>query len=419
MQLKDTLNQLSNNTKLNKKYYLLILSSITFLILLVYFEYFSAQEVNINDISLTKVKYGEIEPIKNVIGEVMSRDTTALISQVSGIIKSNNLYNGKNIAKSELLVELENPEIQYAYVDINSQLLQLKNESKLQIAKKELEIFNKKNQLSKVELQLEFEKLKYQGKLKLAKKGVISALDIKSIELEIKIIEKGIKDSLYEIKLNEDIFELEKINYQSQIETLTNKLALEKSKVNKLSVTSPINGQVLRISDKVAVGASIQKGELLASIFDEKNLKIRLRVPPSIVKNLSVGLKSQIEIRNKLIPAEVSFIENKVNNGSVYVWLKAQINLSEISSEGENVNAKLLLPVKSNTRLLAKPLWYNGPGLYKSYCFKDEVLEPCEVEFGAADKNHVNLISTNAGFDAFELSNNSHWLGDTALRVRL
>lgn len=413
MQLIDTLKVVSAGKKKSNTFILFSGVSV-FLICIIYFSFFYHNTVDFETLKIDAPEIRSISPQKRVVGEVKLRKQTSLISRVSGVIDHIAIQDGQEIKENQLIATIYNPEIEQNYVTITNKISQLKNDSKLELAQRQLVLFEKRSQLEKAKLSLAFERQKYISILGLADNGLISSFELKADELEIKIIEQELFDLQQALILNEEILSLERINNQTKIKILEGELLLAKEKVDQLNIYSPLTGRVLNVNENMAIGAAVSSGELIANLYDKKDLDVRLRVPPSTAKIFSVGLNVKINIDAQQVLGKIDFIENKVSNGASHIWLKTNEPLVNMSSEGEQVTADVILPVKESVLTLLRTDWYTGAGKYQLYCYRSKQLESCEVELGESDENYIELVNNHSQIDGFEVSQNAHWLGKTA-----
>ena len=410
MHLFDTLNNIRSNNKTNGQF-IFISGSFSFLLCIAYFTLFYNTAISFKELNIDIPKVRSIAPHKNVVGEVKLRKQTSLVSQVPGVVRSITIHAGQYVEKNQLIAKLHNPEILHESIKISNQLAQLKNDSKLEAAQRKLVLFNKRSAIEKTKLKLYFEELKYAGKSELAKKGIVSSIDLQAAELKIKITEQDLNDIYQELELNQTIFNLEKSSASTKIQTLENQLLLAKEKVEQLNIYAPLSGRILKISKTIALGAYISSGELIADLYELQDLDIRLRVPPSTAKLFLIGFSTLIDIDGQQVLGNITFVENNVSNGATYVWVKTIEPLANLSSEGESVTAKVILPLKENILTVNKTDWYTGAGQYQLYCYQSEQLNACEVELGTADEHYIEVVSTHKANKGFEVSQNNYWLG--------
>lgn len=417
MQLLDTLNNVSR-VKKNKGIFVFYCGLSALAISSTYFSFFYDDTVSLNSLQIETPKLRSISPKKRVIGEVKLKQQTALISQVSGVLTQLNIYDGGEIKKNQLIAKLSNPQIVHDHKRLKNELYQLESKIALEMAQRHLLILSKKNEIEKTKLHLELERLKYDGKYTLAQNGTVSSFELKSAEVEVKMIEQSLENLQQELLHHETIFNLEKSSAEKAVATLQGELLLAKEKVHQLNIYAPITGRVLKVHEATTIGASISEGELMAELYKLDELAIRLRVPPSTAKQFSVGLKAKIDIDEKQIEGEIFFIENKVSNGASYVWIETSEPLAKISSEGEQITAHVELPVKDHVNTLRKPDWYAGAGQYQIYCMRRQELSPCNVELGDTDGDYIELVDNHHSVQGFEVSQNKHWLGNTIKVVK-
>lgn len=106
----------------------------------------------------------------------------------------------------------------------------------------------------------------------------------------------------------------------ARIEQMEALVALRKEKVDRLRIRAGMDG-VLQLMD-VEVGQLVAPGDELARVADPTRLKAELKIPETLVNDVSVGQSAEVDTRNGVIEGEVSRIDPAAIEGTVLVDLK-------------------------------------------------------------------------------------------------
>ena len=302
-----------------------------------------------------QVKKQDVNLIINSFGTTSSKVDLNIISAVSGDITYINpkLENGNEIAKGELLIQIDPKEyglniknLEAEILKVGSNIQELKSE--IEITKTLLEIENKRLDIEKVDLQRYKDTKKFISAQTLAKyENIVLSRQSSIINLSSKLKTLPLK-----IKAHE-----------ANIKALNAKKDIVKISLNDCSIKMPIDGIIY---DKAIEKAEyITKGKMLLKVYDKNNMEIEVDIPisklkkfknPNIIKDVDAQFFSSS--LNRYYKANFSRtgagIDEKIRT------LKLVFTLNEPILKGLFLDVKILAQELKDVISIPKELYHDG-----------------------------------------------------------
>lgn len=329
---------------------ILIVAALIITLLIVVFPADSTEEanhenVNINydkldevifDVKTDRVKRGNLLLYINANGIIRANEELELNSNISGVINTINIYEGKQVKKGELLIGLDDREYEIALNDAIAKVTDAKVEygflvresvNDTTVNPKAKEYLEQINQLEKDFALGKIDETKYN--------------DLKN-ELDMKLIFTGAKRE-------------EVIQSKSGLTGAINLYKRAKLNYEYTKINSPFNASVGDF-DLVA-GQRINAGQKLCKLFNNSTLKIDIGVLENDISKVKIGGSAKVEVPS----VEGESFSGHIVNISPYIdketkTCKVTVQLQNISNklkpgmfakvllETENLNNRILIP---------------------------------------------------------------------------
>ena len=257
-------------------------------------------------------------PIKeNYLGRVQPIHSVALASKVGGYLMEVNGYPGDTINSGEVLIRIDDRYLRKKVAAAEADLLGSKKE--LLIREKVLQRYTK-----------------------LLKRNVAS-------------------------EQNYDLYKMDRDLIKSKVDRLKEELADAKIELGYTEISTPFAGIILRRLHEP--GDLAQIGEHILEIEDSaKGYKVVLRVPPSVLKNLSIGSTAYLVCDDAVIKAKITRIFPMVFSTQTLITI--EINLPQRPfglQSGATVHVDLVVAEPKGIRVPLRALLENH---HKHYVFK-------------------------------------------------
>lgn len=320
---------------------------VVFIVVIVLLVYPFSQSKKSDEIDSTKISYEKLDEVifdvktapvllgslvlkTNANGIVRAAKEVGVSSNITGYIKSINIYDGKQVKKGDLLIQLEDREYQIELKEAEANLIEARVEYGLLVKYNPIEGVSteKENQLKKTldNLSSQFSS------------GFISEEQYvnKRDSLELELIFTGAKKE--EMLLSKSGF----TRARNAVERA--KLNLEYTKIR-----APFNGVIGDFYS--SEGQRISAGEELFKLFDMAELLVNIGLIESEISNVSLG--NSVVLQFNALPGKT--YSGKVKHISPYI-------------DPETKTAKVTISVNNADRMI-------NPGMFASASIETERLE--------------------------------------------
>jgi HlyD family secretion protein len=289
-----------------------------------------------NSVKTEKVEKKRVVKSVYASGYVDSVNGVALKPEVSGYIERIYLKEGSRVKTGQLIATISNEPLKKNLIEIRTQIdfvqNRLNEDSDYRRALKEdIEIKR---------LNLEHIRKTYERRKELLKKGIISSESYQEAERSYDIARKEYQKSLdsYSDAIN---------SLKTELDTLKAKEEALVKELDKYSIRSPIDGEILRrfVNEGDYVNNMVQNNELF-SVGDTKNLETVLLVDEEYIPLIKEGLKVLVNtdaFPDKVFEGKIRLIEKESDRKTRTVKVKADVDYPENITIGITVEANIIL----------------------------------------------------------------------------
>lgn len=369
----------------------------------------SSHELSREHLDFAKVEFGDVSLKVQGYGKLKSDKQTYVTSINDATVKEINLKPGAVVSKGDIILSLDNPKL-------DEELEAAMN--KVRVARADLSILkleNEKNhineqiELGDLESSYELEQFRLRAKSKLIDKATVSKISYEENKRLVADLERQI-DSKKKI-----IGKLKRIQEQAEnikreyLNIEINKLNAVKSRIDNLTIRSPIDGLVQRMA--VELGQSVKSGEKLVMVGTEKDLMALIKVPQSSANLIEIGQKADVKILALVRQGIVTRIDPEVIDGTVSVEINLTESLPDNARPELSVDANIYAAKKENIYYIKLPFDVSEFSSYELYKLNKEnnELEKVLVEFGGYIDNSIEIVSGVEVGDSFVISDMSNY----------
>lgn len=289
-----------------------------------------------NNIKTEKVEKKRVVRSVYASGYVDSVNSVVLKPEVSGYIEKIYVKEGSRVNTGQLIVTISNEPLKKNLMEIRTQVdfvqNRLNENSDYQRALKEdIEIKR---------LNFEHFRQTYERRRELLRKGIISRESSQEAEKNYDIARKEYQKSLdnYNDAIN---------SLKTELDTLKAKEEALVEELNKYSIRSPIDGEILRkfVNEGDYVNSMAQNNQLF-SIGDTKNLETVLLVDEEYIPLIKEGLRVLVNtdaFPDKVFEGKIRLIEKESDRKTRTVKVKADVDYPENILIGVTVEANIIL----------------------------------------------------------------------------
>ena len=381
----------------------------------------AAPQVERATIYLDTVKRGDIPREVRGNGTLVPQQIQLVQARTEGRIEQVLVLPGAAVKADTVLLELSNPELQQAALDVEWQLKAA--EAQLQRLKVQLESDRLTQEAATATLKTEYTlaAVDAEADSELSKGGLVPALTLKKSLARAEELKLRYEIEVKRLNISSQSAQAQVAVQEADLAKLRAMLGLKREQVAALQIRPGIDGVLQQVGDKemLQAGQRVMPGATLAKVVQPTKLKAEIKIAETQVKDLLLGQSATIDTHNGLVPGEVMRIDPAAQNGTVTVDIMLKGPLPKGARPDMNVEATVLLERLQNVLYVGRPI--NGQpestvGLFKVVNGGKEAIR-LPVKLGRGSVNAIEICAGLEIGDQIILTDMSQW--DAQDRVRL
>jgi len=221
-----------------------------------------------------------------------------------------------------------------------------------------------------------------------------------------------------QLKLSTETMASQIAAQEAQVEQMRRLVAMRRDRLASLKVRSPIEGVVQDLT--LQPGQWVMSGTALARVVQPSRLKAVLRVPETQAKDVTLGLKADVDTRNGIVRGRVIRIDPGSQGGTVGVDVSLEGDLPPGARPDLSVDGTIEIERLENVLFMNRPAF--GQAESSVSLFK---VEPgtghavrATVRLGRTSVSTVEIVDGLVEGDSVIISDVSRWDGFDRLRIR-
>ena len=324
---------------------------------------------------------------------------------------------GTIVKADTVLLELSNPKLEQATLDVQWQLEAAEADYENLKAQLESELLEQRAAAATVEADYHQAKLKFGIDQELAELGLISNWAFKESELNARELANQHEIKNKRIAMSAESIKAQLAAQRARIEQLRTLLRLKQKQVSSLQVRSGIKGVLQQLP--IEVGQQVTAGSILAKVTQPSRLKAELKIAATQAKDLQHGQKTSIDTRNGVIPGHVIRIDPAVDEGTVTVDVALDGPLPKGARPDLSVDGTIEIERLEDVLYVGRPTFGQADsmiGLFKLVNGNKDAVR-IQVMLGRSSVNTIEIRDGLEEGDEVILSDMSRW--DAFDRIRL
>jgi len=416
MDLTATLN--TTPSKVSKK---LIISFLVVALVLIcilgLFSLKSEPKIPSETLRIATIKKGDFSVKVDGYGRLRAKHQRLLTSQSQAIVESIQLYPGAIVVKDSIILTLSDPNLEQEVVNARLELARQYAEFKEQKISHKSQLLERDAQIALLKSDLENSQLRLEAEQKLVKKGIVSMLDFKRTQLNVRQLKQRLKieylrqEQLKEmqkerLKISKDLITQFELNFK----TINNRFS-------RLTVRAGLEGVLQTLP--VEIGQSVMPGTQLATVGSVKQLVAELRVQQNQADQIAIGMSAVISTFGAKISAKVLRIDPVVTDGRVIIELDLLGKLPVNARPDLTVEGKIQVKTIENTLYVEQPqdaFSFKNKDIFKlANDEKTALLTP--IEFGTLSGNTIEVINGAQAGEKIIISDMAQWHNSQKLLI--
>ena len=363
------------------------------------------------------VERGEMLRQVRGIGTLVPETVVVIAASDAGRIERRRVQPGQSVAPGTVLLELSSPQVEQEYLDAEAQLREAEADLANLRAQLEDQRLTQESVTADVEGQYLQAKAQYEADLALSKEGLTDQVTLMKSRVAMEHLRKQFKLERAREDARKPSVEAQLAAQRARIAQMEALVALRKEKVDRLRVRAGMNG-VLQLMD-VEVGQLVAPGDELARVSDPTNLKAELKIPETLVNDVAVGQRAEVDTRNGVIEGVVSRIDPAAIEGTVLVDIRLLGEMPRGARPDLSVDGTIELERLDNVLHVGRPIHAREESLMGLFKLEADQVHASRVQVQVG-KVSVSTIEVRSGLnegDKVVLSDMSAW--DAYDRIRL
>lgn len=321
------------------------------------------------------------------------------------------------MSSNSVIMELSNPELQLAMLDLEWQVRIA--EANLKDLQVKLESADLDEKARAAQLQSDYvqAKLKYDRDEKLAKEGLTPDLTLQLSKAAVEELGRRFELEQKRLAISGESIEAQLASQRVQIEKSRAAYRLKKEQYEGLKIRAGTDGVLQEMT--LQVGQRVTAGTILAKVAQPRKLKAELKIAETQAKDIRIGQKAVIDTRNGTVDGAVSRIDPAVVNGTVTVDVTLRGPLPDGARPDLSVDGTIEIERTDNVLYVGRPVFGQAGSIATLFRIIPGTHEAVrvQVKFGRGSVNTIEVLDGLREGDEVILSDMSAW--DAYNRIRL
>jgi multidrug resistance efflux pump len=369
-------------------------------------------------IRISTVIQGDFNVKVDGYGRLKAKNQRLLTSQSQAIVESILLYPGAKVTKDTVILTLSDPQLEQEVVNARLELARQKAQAKEQVISHQSQLLEREAQIALLRSDWDIAKLRAEAEKKLIDKGIVSILDYKRTQLDVRQlnqrveIEQKRRDQLKamqkeRVSILQDLVTQYELNYQTI-----------RQRFDRLTVRAGLNGVLQTLP--VEIGQSVIAGTQLAMVGSDKQLIAQLKVQHSQADQITIGMSATVDTFGETVDAQVTRIDPVVTDGRVMVELDLVGELPRNARPDLTVEGNILVKKITNALYVEQPS--NSTRFKAKKIFKlsnnQKTAQLTLLEFGTVSGTQIQVVKGALRGDNLIVSDMSQWDQQSTIQLQ-
>ncbi|MCA9438373.1 MAG: HlyD family efflux transporter periplasmic adaptor subunit [Candidatus Omnitrophica bacterium] len=377
----------------------------------------AAPTIEKSSVFIDTVVRGDMVRKVRVSGRLVPIDIRWLTPATNGRVERTLLEPGAIVGPDTILLELSNPELELAVEEANLNFKSSESELEAKKVEFDKELLDLETSAARIEADLAEAKLRAESDKELAKDGLISELQLEVSTVRAEELAKLREIEERRVGIQKQYSDNLQRVLAAQVDQASALYNLKQHQLDALKVRAGFKGVLEQLM--VEEGQQVDVTTDLAKISDPDRLKAVVRIDQNQVREVSIGLPVEIDLRNSVLKGRVSRIDPSVQEGTVNVDVTLEDPLPPGARSDQTLSGEIEIETIPDSLYVGRPV-YGQPGATVSlFKLNSEGVEATRVsvELGRGSAKTIEVVNGLAEGDRIILSDMNEW--DKVDRVRL
>lgn len=363
------------------------------------------------------VERGEMLRQVRGIGILVPETVVVIAASDEGRVERRHVQPGQPVRPGTVLLELSSPQVEQEHLDAEAQLREAQADLANLRAQLEDQRLTQESVAADLEGQFLQAQAQYEADLALSESGLTDQVTLMKSRVAMDQLQKRFHLERARGDARKPSADAQLAAQAARIEQMEALVALRREKVDRLRVRAGLDG-ILQLMD-VEVGQLVAPGDELARVSDPTHLKAELKIPETLVNDVSVGQRAEVDTRNGLIEGEVSRIDPAAIEGTVLVDIKLLGAIPRGARPDLSVDGTIELERLEDVLHVGRPIHAREESLMGLFRLEEDGAHASRVQVlvGKVSVSRIEIRSGLSEGDEVVLSDMAAW--DAYDRIRL
>ena len=366
---------------------------------------------------IDSVKRGDMVLDVRGLGTLVSEVVLLIPARDNGRVERRLLLPGVQVEPDTVLFELSNPELEQELFDAESSYRAAEADFENLRASLETQRVDQAATLAQVESDYLQAKARHEADAKLAEAGLTDqlTLELSRVAAEQLTVRLGLERERLEVR--QASVKAQLAAQKARVDQARGLVGLRQQQLERLKITAGTSGVLQQL--EVEVGQLVTPGTVMARVSNPNQLKAALRIPETQAKDITFGLRAEIDTRNGIIPGTVMRIDPASQEGTVTVDVRLDGELPRGARPDLSVDGRIILDHLQDVVKVGRPVYAQRDATISLFRVEADGLHasPVRVSIGRTSVNEIQIVQGLQEGDEVVLSDMSAW--DSYDRIRL
>jgi HlyD family secretion protein len=293
-------------------------------------------------------------------GTLVPEQIRYVTAVTAGRVERRMVQPGQQVTPETVLLILSNPDVQLEALESERQLSQVQSEAVNQRVGLVTQRLNQEAVVATVEAQEREARRNATAAESLAAKEMISAFEAATARDKAAELAARLKVEQQRLALYGSVIDSQLTMQRAQVSRLQAVNQFQRDRVRSMEVKAGASGVVQELP--LEIGQWAQSGATLARVVEPGRLKAVLRIPETQAKDVTVGLRAQIDTRNGVVPGRVVRIDPASVGGTVTVDVALEGALPRGARPDLSVDGMIEIDRIDNALFVSRPAYGEAGG---------------------------------------------------------
>lgn len=352
----------------------------------------AAPPVERSSVWIDTVKRGPMVRQVRGLGTLVPEEILWIPAVTDGRVDKVVLRPGAIVNKNSTIMELSNPELSLAALDMEWQVKIAEANYKDLKVKLESNQLDQTARTAQLESELTQASLKFDRDQKLSKEGLTPDLNLQLSKASADELGKRFEIEKKRLAINTDSIEAQLASQVVQIEKLKAAFQLKKDQVDQLKIRAGADGVLQEMT--LQVGQRVTPGIILAKVAQPQKLKAELKIAETQAKDVTMGQRAIIDTRNGEVEGRVARIDPSVVNGTVTVDVRIEGKMPDGARPDLSVDGTVEIERLNDVIYVGRPVFGQQNSLVTLFRLEEGTKEAkrAQVKLGRSSVNTIEIL---------------------------